>query len=85
MNIKQSIAEKLDFPKDAMLNIPKTVIVGNCEICVENYKGIAEYTDESVKLGTGGRFISIHGKGLVIKSISADDIVLSGEISSVEV
>lgn len=84
MNIKESIADKLDFPKDAILNIPKTVITGDCEILVENYKGIAEYTTQSVRLGTGSGIICITGEKLLIKSISTDDIILSGIIKSVE-
>jgi sporulation protein YqfC len=36
---KETIAEKLDLPRDVMLNIPKITITGSNEIIVENHKG----------------------------------------------
>lgn len=84
MGIRESIAEKLDLPKDAVLDMSKIVITGNSEILVENYKGIAEYTAEKVRLGTGRGIVCLTGEDISIKSIGTDEITLSGIIRSVE-
>ncbi len=51
---------------------------------IENYKGIIEYTDTLMRLNTGARLLKITGSGLGIVSIGADDIIVGGEISTVE-
>ncbi len=84
MNIKETIADRLDMPKDAVLDVSKLIITGNREIYIENYKGIAEYTTETVRLGTGTGFIRLDGENLMIKTISTDEITLTGKIKSVE-
>ena len=84
MNLKETIADRLDMPKDAVLDVSKLIITGNREIYIENYKGIAEYTTETVRLGTGTGIIQLKGESLVIKSIGTDEITLAGKIKSVE-
>ena len=37
---REVIAEKLDIPKDIILNMPKITIIGQEEITIENHKGI---------------------------------------------
>lgn len=84
MNITRTITEKLDLPPDAALNMSRIVITGASEVFVENYKGIAEYTAESVKLGTASGVICITGEDMSIRSIGTDEISISGRIKNVE-
>lgn len=84
MKIAQTITEKLDLPADAALNMPKITITGNGEVFVENYRGIAEYTEQRVRLGTVSGIITITGENIGIKSIGTEEITLSGRIKTVE-
>lgn len=84
MKIRETISDALEMPKDTFLDLPKIILTGSCEVYVENYKGIIEYTDELIRLNTGMRLLKITGKALKIVSIGADDITIGGEIDAVE-
>ena len=47
---KELIVESLRLPKDTMLGAAIVTITGNREAFIENYKGILEYTTESIVL-----------------------------------
>lgn len=82
--IRETIADALEFPKDAFLDLPKIILTGDKEVYIENYKGIIEYTDTLMRLNTGFRLLKIEGSTLSIKSIGTDDITVTGKIQSVE-
>jgi sporulation protein YqfC len=84
MKIRETISDALELPKDTFLNLPRIILTGNREVYIENYKGIIEYTDTLMRLNTGARLLKITGSGLGIVSIGADDIIVGGEISTVE-
>ena len=49
---KEFIAEKLELPKDVVLDLPKIIIVGRNEITIENHKGIISFKDDLIKINT---------------------------------
>jgi sporulation protein YqfC len=82
--IKKSIAEILELPKDILLDLPKIIMIGSLQIYIENHKGIIEYTSNRVRIHTKSGCIRIIGKDLQIKNIVIDEIVIVGEIHQVE-
>lgn len=82
---KKDIAEALDMTKDAALGMPVVTIVGNSEIYVENFKSIAEYDCNNVKLLTKKGFLLIHGERLEILYYDEEEIAVRGRINSIEV
>lgn len=85
MRRKELIAEALDITKDAALGMPVVTAVGNSEIYVENFKSIAEYDCNNVKLLTKKGFMSIHGERLEILYYDEEEIAVRGRINSIEV
>lgn len=63
MRRKETIVEALDVTKDAALGMPVVTAVGNCEVYVENFKSIAEYDCNTVKLLTKKDFYPLKGNG----------------------
>ena len=47
---RELIVESLKHPKDTMLGASIVTLTGNREAFIENYKGILEYTRESIVL-----------------------------------
>lgn len=82
--IKKSLAEVLELPKDIMLDIPKITMVGNLQIYIENHKGIIEYTNQRIRVNTKSGVLRIIGKNLLLKNIVVEEIVIVGEIQQVE-
>lgn len=82
--IKEKFAELLELPKEVVLNIPKTTIVGGSDMIVENFKGLVECDDTRIRLNTGIGIIGIRGSGLKIREITSEDVIISGDIQSLE-
>ncbi len=59
-------------------------ISGNREIIFEGGRGILEYGDSSIKINTGKYIVSFNGRGLHIKCMNNNDMVIHGFITSIE-
>lgn len=80
---REKIADSIDISKEILLNTSKIVAIGNREITVENYRGILEYTSESIRLVTNPYIIKIGGRCLEIKTMTRDFLYITGTINSV--
>ena len=47
-NIKSQMVECLQLPKDLVLGASIITVTGNQDIYIENYKGIIEYTSDTI-------------------------------------
>jgi len=83
-NIKKNIADALELPQDIVLDLPKITMVGNLQLCVENHKGIIEYTNNQIRIYTKLGILRVLGKNLLLKNIVLEEIVIVGEIKQVE-
>ncbi len=75
--------ESLKLPKDTMLGASIVTITGDREAFIENYKGIIEYTTESIVLQGKNRRICFEGKRLSIDYYTNEDMKISGSIEAV--
>jgi sporulation protein YqfC len=82
--LREKFTELLELPKELVLDLPKLTIVGNGDMMIENYKSVMEYGKARLRLNTGPGVIKITGAGLLIKEITSEDIIVSGEIHSIE-
>ncbi|MBD7914006.1 sporulation protein YqfC [Clostridium sp. Sa3CUN1] len=76
---REIISEKLDLPKDVILNLPKITIVGNEEITIENHKGIILFERNIIKINTKVKIINIEGENFEILYIGDSTITISGK------
>ncbi len=82
--VKEKFVEILELPKELVMDRPKLTMIGNCDIMIENYKGIVEYDSERLRINTGAGIVKLTGTGLYIKEITSEDIIVSGTIHSLE-
>ena len=80
---KETIANKLELPRDILLGLPKITILANNEINIENHKGVVIFEEEVVKVNSNVGPISIYGKEFKILFIGGNTITLSGNFKSV--
>ncbi|NDO47399.1 sporulation protein YqfC [Clostridium sp. ASF356] len=66
-----------------MLNLPLISLTGKEELIIENYKGIVEYGDEVMRVNTAIGVLRIEGKGLLLKQLTSECIVVTGTIKGV--
>lgn len=80
---RELLTEKLDLPKDIVLNLPKITIVGNDEITIENHKGIILFERNIIKINTKIKVIYIEGDNFEILYIGDSTITISGKFKSI--
>ena len=74
--------ESLKLPKDTMLGAAIVTITGNREAFIENYKGILEYTTESIVLQGKNAKIGFEGSSLSIDYYTNEDMKISGKMDA---
>lgn len=82
--IKESLSELLELPKDIILDLPRITLLGDMQMYVENHKGIVEYSQIRIRVKVKNGILRITGKELSIKSIVTDEIIICGSIESIE-
>lgn len=82
--VKENLAEKLDIPKDIILQYPKITVIGNNELTIENHKGIIVFKEDAIKVKSNIGTVNIRGVNLEILYISSATIVLSGKFKVIE-
>jgi len=83
-SMKEKLTEVLELPKELVLDIPRLTLVGNKDMMIENYKRIIEYGSSCIRVRTGSGIVKLTGAGLIIKEITAEEILIAGEIAVLE-
>ena len=76
-------AEVLDLPADALAGLPKLELVGDCELRVENHKGILAYSGEEIHISGGIYMIKIAGQGLELRAMTGIELLITGKITQI--
>ncbi|WP_366924128.1 sporulation protein YqfC [Metallumcola ferriviriculae] len=81
-HFKYSFAHILELPKEVLLDLPSLTLIGTMQVHLETHKGIVEFTAERVRINTQEGILEINGKGLFLRIITHQEIVIDGEISA---
>ncbi|WZL74634.1 sporulation protein YqfC [Clostridiaceae bacterium 35-E11] len=81
-DIKESVSDLLELPKDIMLDLPRVTLLGNLQVYIENHKGIIEYSKNRIRINTKNGIFRITGKDLLIKTIITEEIIICGVIDT---
>ena len=73
-----------DIPEEISSDIPKVTIIGFERMLVENYKFILEYQDFFIRIKMKSGIVNINGFELVMKEMTKDDLIITGNIESVD-
>lgn len=80
---KNKIAKALDLPKDLMFDLPRTTMIGDMQLYVENHLGLLEFTHNQIRLHTKAGELYIMGKDLVIRGVMYREIFIEGNIEGI--
>ncbi len=80
---RELVVESLKLPKDSLLGASIVTVTGNTDAFVENYKGIIEYTSQTILLQGKTCKIEICGRRLNIVYYTNEDMKISGWIETV--
>lgn len=82
-NAKDKFTEFLELPKEVVGSFTKITSIENTSVLIEGYKQIMDYYDDYIKIKSNTMEIVIDGKSLDIKEITDSDLVIEGNIYSV--
>lgn len=74
----------LEMPSEVFLPIPKITNLGFNKMMIENYKTILEYQDFFIRINTSIGIININGLNMKMQEMNKDDIVIEGDIDSID-
>ena len=80
---KEKVLNKLDFPSDVSMDLPKIIVVGNREITIENHRGIMAFESSMVKINSRIGAITIYGRDFEILFIGETSMTISGSFEEI--
>lgn len=80
---KEILVDTLKLPKDVCMGALRVTLTGNTEAWIENYRGILEYTEQTILLQTKTCQVCFEGSKLSIDYYTNEDMKISGCISCV--
>lgn len=83
-SVPQKLAEKMQIPKDLVYQEPVLTMIGQRELCVENYKCIRYYTDSCIILLTKHGALKLEGGRLSIQYYDNEEIRITGTVCRIE-
>lgn len=83
-NLREKLASAASMPKDVVLGASLITVLGTKEVCIENYRGILEYTESLIRIQTKEKLIRVSGKHLQIEYYTNDEMKVTGNIYSLE-
>lgn len=81
---REYISDKMNLPKDVVMNLPRVSICGDREIYIENHKGLLGYTDSCISIKMDDGIMKVSGTGLRIIVMQGDRLVMNGDFSGVD-
>ena len=82
--IRERLASAASMPKDVVMGASVVTGLGDFEVCIENYRGITEYTESLVRVQTKGGQIRLTGRRLQIEYYTNDEMKVTGKIQTLE-
>lgn len=77
------LLNSLQLPKDIVRGDMRITLTGNREVWIENYKGLLEYTNQSILLQGKSCKVHFEGKCLNIDYYTNEDMKLTGRITCI--
>lgn len=79
----EKTAQVFDIPGQ-IAGLPKVEIIGCHELRMENHRGILAYGEEEIVISGGKLLIKVRGAGLELKAMTAEELLITGTVLSVE-
>ncbi len=83
-NLLEGAAELFDLPPDLVERLPHIEVVGNSHFYMEHHRGILSYSGQEIDINGESCIIRVYGEGMELKSMTGDQLRITGVITRVE-
>ncbi|HHW89617.1 MAG TPA: hypothetical protein GX745_01765 [Clostridiales bacterium] len=84
MDFMSELSKLIDLPADIIMRYRYTVLGGKA-VYVAGHKGLKIYNSEKIELKIDKEILTVTGQDLIIKHLSNNDCIITGNINSVVV
>lgn len=85
MQKKRADSREKQGQKFGMLfDAPHFEMNSNNEVIIEGSRGVLEYTQEVIRINTNKMVVTFKGRGLNVKCISPQELIINGFITCIE-
>lgn len=81
--LMERASQALDLPADLLAGLPRLELIGDCQLRMENHKGILSYGTEEICVSGGAFLVRIRGEGLDLKAMTGLELLVCGRIIAV--
>ena len=81
---KEAIAKGLSLPRDVVFGDFIITLTGNCEVYIENYRGIVSYDEDTISIQGNHVILNIYGCDLIVDFYSQEAMKVKGKIKRLE-
>ena len=77
-------ADILDLPQDVAYDLPRLIMIGDCQLYIENHRGVIHFSSEQLQLKLSRGELEVTGSDLIIRTIWTEEVFVEGKITSVK-
>lgn len=77
-----NFSDFFELPRELITSSTKITIIENQRLLIEGYKQVMDYYDNYIKIKTYNNEVVVDGKGLDIKEITDNALIIQGDIYS---
>ncbi|WP_101844326.1 sporulation protein YqfC [Halobacillus sp. Marseille-P3879] len=82
--LRNWVSQYFDLPADVMLDLPRVTTIGSLHAYIENCTGLLHFSDKEVRIQHRRGELLIKGKDLRIKMMLKEELLLEGELKSID-
>ena len=82
--LMERASQALDLPADLLAGLPRLELIGDCQLRMENHKGILSYGTDEIRVSGGKLIIRVVGEELELKAMNASELLISGHLRAGE-
>lgn len=80
---QETVASSLELPGDLVFTEPVLTMIGQREICIENYRGILSYSQTSLQILTRKGKVTVKGENLTVLYYRGEEMKVGGKIAGI--
>ena len=84
MKQRKPLLEKLDLMEEPKPRQSLVEMFANRRVIVENHRGVMDYCKDHIRVRAIGGSICIQGEGLLIRKMCNQQLVITGNIASIQ-
>ncbi|MCI8443042.1 MAG: hypothetical protein HFG27_11000 [Provencibacterium sp.] len=81
---KTLLGALLQLPASSLSQMTQIQLISNREALVDGCKGVIEYNEDFIRLNLGNMTVRFTGRGLQLRSMSEESLIIHGFIQSLE-